>query len=53
MSDFNRGLEQGIELGVLKERSRIIKLLKEAECQGEDDWCGTIEQAIALIKGEK
>jgi len=33
------------------ERERIIKLLQEAECQGEDDWCGTIEQAIALIKG--
>lgn len=34
------------------ERQRIIKLLEEAECQGEDDWCKTIQQAIALIKGE-
>jgi hypothetical protein len=29
MSDFNRGLEQGIELGILKERERIIKLLDD------------------------
>ena len=27
MSDFNRGLEQGMALGELKERERIIKLL--------------------------
>lgn len=36
--------------GAHNERERIIKLLEEAECQGEDDWCKTIEQAIALIK---
>ncbi len=34
-----------------KAEQRIIKLLEEAECQGEDDWCKTIQQAIALIKG--
>jgi len=39
--------------GEQRERQRIIKLLEEAECQGEDDWCGTIGQAIALIKEEK
>ena len=37
----------------LEEQQRIIKLLEEAECQGENDWCNTIEQAIALIKGEQ
>jgi len=42
-----------LKYGRSQERERIIKLLEEAECQGEDDWCGTIEQAIALIKGEK
>ena len=38
--------------GAIAERERIIKLLEEAECQGEDDCCKTIQQAIALIKGE-
>jgi hypothetical protein len=46
------GLEAGLVEGANRERERIIKLLEEAECQGEDDWCNTIEQAIALIKGE-
>ena len=46
------GKEVGHKLGVVEERKRIIKLLENAECQGEDDWCGTIQQAIALIKGE-
>jgi hypothetical protein len=39
--------------GELTERERIIKLLEESECQGEDDWCGTIQLAIRLIKGEQ
>lgn len=46
---FKTGEAQGTH----NERLRIIKLLDEAECQGEDDWCGTIKQAIALIKGEQ
>jgi len=32
MSDFNRGLEQGIELGELKERERIIALIERRIC---------------------
>jgi len=32
MSDFNRGLEQGIELGKLKERERIIALIERRIC---------------------
>jgi hypothetical protein len=32
MSDFNRGLEQGIELGKLKERDRIIALIERRIC---------------------
>jgi hypothetical protein len=44
---------RGREVGKRKERERIIKLLEEAECQGENDWCKTIEQAIVLIKGIK
>jgi len=43
---------KGFRAGQAYEIERIIKLLEEAECQGEDDWCGTIEQAIELIKGE-
>lgn len=31
MSDFNRGLEQGIELGMLKERDRILKGVEALE----------------------
>jgi hypothetical protein len=34
MSDFNRGLEQGIELGALQERERIIKLLHQELADG-------------------
>jgi hypothetical protein len=41
-----------LKYGRSQEQERIIKLLEAAECQGEDDWCGTIEQVIALIKGE-
>jgi len=49
----SQSYEIGRAHGVRAEQQRIIKLLEEAECQGEGDWCGTIEQAIALIKGEK
>lgn len=28
MSGYNKGLEQGIALGILRERQRIIKLLE-------------------------
>jgi len=45
--------EIGRAHGARAEQERIIKLLATAECQGEDDWCATIEQAIALIEGEK
>jgi hypothetical protein len=41
------------QLGVRHAEERIIKLLEESECQGEDDWCGTIQLAIRLIKGEQ
>ena len=59
MSDFNRGLEQGIELGKLKERERIIELLEDLDRHGttHSEFCAArhayAAQAIALIKGEK
>ncbi len=49
---IRQNYELGVVAGEAREQQRIIKLLEEAECQGEDDWCGTIEQVIALIKGE-
>ena len=51
--NWHEPLCSSCRLAVAHTEERIIKLLEEAECQGEDDWCGTIEQAIALIKGEK
>jgi hypothetical protein len=64
---FNEGLEQGISLGILKERERIIKLLKplaehdeemcysegKQECYPEDCSAPLIQWVIALIKGEQ
>ncbi len=42
-----------MRFAMTKERQRIIKMLEEAECQGENDWCGTIEEIIRLIKGQQ
>lgn len=59
MSDrFNEGLEQGIELGSLKEQKRIIKLLAEMKCGHycrcmNNELCEVYAEAIALIKGEQ
>lgn len=63
MSDFNRGLEQGIDLGTLKERERIIKLLEDDAISWSPDCSAPIEKdhcqscwnyadLIARIKGE-
>lgn len=54
MSDrFNEGLEQGIELGILRERERVIKMLEtrnQNKTHSEGRYCGLCE-AIELIKG--
>lgn len=53
LTDYTISDKKYFQAGVEYERERIIKLLEESECQGEDDWCGIIKQAIALIKGEQ
>jgi hypothetical protein len=48
MSDrFNEGLEQGISLGILKERERIIKILMDYAPHL------TTSGLMELIKGEQ
>jgi len=57
MSDrFNDGLEQGIELGELRERERIIKLLEENFARfdasnNQVDYM-SLTEFVELIKGE-
>jgi hypothetical protein len=49
-----KDIDDFIELGVLRERQRIIKLLENPKCKPNDhdysDGCNC--DAIALIKGE-
>ena len=53
MSDFNRGLEQGIALGELKERERIVNLIEELFSKSVVPGYQTaVADAIAIIKGE-
>ena len=53
------GKEVGRKLGVVSERERIIKLLKEwkcledfCSCWPDNDLCNNRDELIALIKGE-
>jgi ribosome-binding factor A len=55
---FNEGLEQGISLGIVKERERIIKdLVLEIETAKDlheaDCYLSGMEHALLLIKGEQ